>query len=90
MTTDADPYLRGAQAVWRTIYRGRRSLTGEPLTWDDLPDSDRAACMAIARPVVDAVLHRLVVDFPDQTCPACGLEHPGADCQQPDLFGGES
>lgn len=42
----------------------------------DLPDSDKAACMAIARPVVDAVLHRLVVDFPDQTCPACGLEHP--------------
>lgn len=22
----SDPYLRGAQAVWRTIYRGRRSL----------------------------------------------------------------
>ena len=28
--------------------------------------------------------------FPDQTCPACRLEHPGTDCQQPDLFGGES
>ena len=22
----SDPYLRGAQAVWRTIYRGRRTL----------------------------------------------------------------
>ena len=30
-----------------------------------------------------------LVDFPDQTCPACRLEHPGTDCQQPDLFGGE-
>ena len=27
-----------------------------------------------------------LVDLPDQTCSACGLEHPGADCQQPDLF----
>ena len=30
-----------------------------------------------------------LIDFPDQTCPSCQLEHPGADCQQPDLFGGE-
>ena len=29
-----------------------------------------------------------LVDLPDQTCSACGLEHPGADCPQPDLFGG--
>ena len=54
MTTGADPYDLGARAVAATIYRGRRSLAGEPLTWDDLPDSDKAACMAIARPVVDA------------------------------------
>ena len=26
--------------------------------------------------------------FPDQTCPGCGLEHPGEDCREPDLFGG--
>ena len=25
--------------------------------------------------------------FPDQNCPACGLEHIGLPCQQPDLFG---
>ena len=25
--------------------------------------------------------------FPSQECPACGLEHPGLPCQQPDLFG---
>lgn len=25
-----------------------------------------------------------------KTCPDCGLEHPGADCQQPDLFEGAS
>jgi hypothetical protein len=25
--------------------------------------------------------------FPSQNCPACGLEHPGLPCQQPDLFG---
>ena len=30
-----------------------------------------------------------LIDFPDQTCPGCQLEHPGADCQQPDLFGGD-
>ena len=29
------------------------------------------------------------IEFPDQTCAACGLEHPGAECAQPDLFGGE-
>lgn len=28
----------------------------------------------------------LFVDI--QRCPGCQLEHPGADCQQPDLFGG--
>ncbi len=27
-----------------------------------------------------------LVDFPSQSCDACGLEHPGSDCQQPDLF----
>ena len=27
-----------------------------------------------------------LIEFPDQTCRACQLEHPGADCQQPDLF----
>ena len=27
-----------------------------------------------------------LIDFPDQTCPGCQLEHPGTDCQQPDLF----
>lgn len=24
--------------------------------------------------------------FPDQTCDACGLEHPGAPCPQPSLM----
>ena len=91
MTAGADPYLRGAQAVWRTIYRGRRSLTGEPLTWDDLPDTDKAACMAIARPVVDAVATLYLGSsvgpdnaeplFPSQRC---------QPCDEPDLFGGES
>ena len=26
--------------------------------------------------------------LPRQECPACGMEHPGDDCQQPDLFEG--
>ena len=26
--------------------------------------------------------------FGDQTCPACGMEHPSQPCPQPDLFGG--
>lgn len=34
--------------------------------------------------------HGPLIDLPDQTCPDCGLEHPGADCQQPDLFEGAS
>ncbi len=38
--------------------------------------------------LIDAVHANPLVDFPDQTCPACGLEHPGADCGQPDLFEG--
>ena len=76
MTTGADPYDLGARAVAATIYRGRRDIAGDRVGWDQLTDTDKAACLAIARPVVDAVLHRLVVDFPDQTCHACGLEHP--------------
>jgi len=27
-----------------------------------------------------------LVDWPDQTCQACGQEHPGAECQQPSLW----
>ena len=80
-----DPYDLGARAVAGVIYRGRRDIAGDRVGWDQLTDSDKAACMAIARPVVDAVLGPLV-DFPDQTCPACGLEHPGADCPQPTLL----
>ena len=45
MTTGADPYDLGARAV---------AVAGDRVGWDDLPDSDKAACMAIARPVVDA------------------------------------
>ncbi len=31
-----------------------------------------------------------LIDFGDQTCTACGMEHPGGLCAQPDLFGGQS
>lgn len=27
-----------------------------------------------------------LVDLPDQTCGACGREHPGADCAPPSLL----
>ena len=27
-----------------------------------------------------------LIDFGDQTCPACSLEHPGAECAQPSLL----
>ena len=53
--TDSDPYDLGARAVAGVIYRGRRDIAGDRVGWDDLPDSDKASCMAIARPVVDAV-----------------------------------
>jgi hypothetical protein len=81
----SDPYDIGARAVAATIYRGRRDIAGDRVGWDDLPDSDKAACLALARPVVDAVLGPLV-DFPDQTCGECGREHPGADCAPPTLL----
>ena len=29
-----------------------------------------------------------LIDLPDQTCETCGIEHPGTDCREPDLFGG--
>ena len=38
---------------------------------------------------VETLVEAARATFPDQTCPACRLEHPGTDCQQPDLFGGE-
>ena len=37
------------------IYRGRRDIAGDRVGWDQLTDSDKAACLALARPVVDAV-----------------------------------
>ena len=57
---------------------------------DLLLENDKRGLIATMRPVVDVVLSfGPLIDFPDQTCPGCRLEHPGADCQQPDLFGGE-
>ena len=50
-----DPYDLGARAVAATIYRGRRDIAGDRVGWDQLTDSDKAACLALARPVVDAV-----------------------------------
>ena len=50
-----DPYDLGARAVAATIYRGRRDIAGDRVGWDQLTDSDKASCMALARPVVDAV-----------------------------------
>ena len=50
-----DPYDLGARAVAATIYRGRRDIAGDRVGWDQLTDSDKASCLAIARPVVDAV-----------------------------------
>ena len=40
------------------------------------------------RGAYDRATHGPLIDLPDQTCPDCGLEHPGADCGQPDLFEG--
>ena len=51
----SDPYDLGARAVAGVIYRGRRDIAGDRVGWDQLTDSDKAACLAIARPVVDAV-----------------------------------
>ena len=50
-----DPYDLGARAVAATIYRGRRDIAGDRVGWDQLTDSDKAACLAIARPVVAAM-----------------------------------
>ena len=45
-----DPYDLGARAVAGVIYRGRRDIAGDRVGWDDLPDSDKASCLALARP----------------------------------------
>ena len=28
----------------------------------------------------------IIVDFPDQTCAGCGVEHPGQDCPLQDVL----
>ena len=85
MSDASTVYEAAARAYAEQIYRGARTIDGQPKTWDLLLENDKRGLIATMRPVVDVVL-----SFgPDQACPGCRLEHPGADCQQPDLFGGE-
>lgn len=65
----SDPYDLGARAVAGVIYRGRRDIAGDRVGWDQLTDSDKAACLAIARPVVDAVA--AIYAFDPGDTPAC-------------------
>ena len=84
-------YEAAAIAYAEQIYRGARTVDGQPRTWDLLLENDKRGLIATMRPVVDVVLSfGPLIDFPDQTCPGCQLEHPGADCQQPDMFEGAS
>ena len=68
-------YEAAAMAYAEQIYRSARTIDGQPRTWDILLENDKRGLIATMRPVVDVVL-------------SFG-PHPGADCQQPDLFGGE-
>ena len=90
MSAASTVYEAAARAYAEQIYRGARTIDGQPKAWDLLLENDKRGLIATMRPVVDVTLaFGPPVDFPDQTCPGCRLEHPGADCQQPDLFGGE-
>ena len=90
MSDASTVYEAAARAYAEQIYRGARTIDGQPKAWDLLLENDKRGLIATMRPVVDVVLSfGLLIDFPDQACPGCRLEHPGADCRQPDLFGGE-
>mgnify|MGYP000848958268 FL=1 len=86
--------LAAAQAHAMQLHRntrwdpadGPRPQTGADW-WAVLTDTDRAAAVAWVMPIVAAVLDAyILIDLPDQTCTACGLEHPGALCGQPTLL----
>ena len=48
-----NPYLAAAKALADTMYRGRRDVAGDRLTWDMLHDTDKAACLHLARTALD-------------------------------------
>ena len=58
-------YDAAAREAAHLMYRGSRTIDGQPRTWDTLHDTDKAACMAFAVPMVDAAL--AVLDFTEHT-----------------------
>ena len=54
-------YDAGARKAADLMYRGSRTIDGQPRTWDTLTDLDQRACMAFARPIIDAALDALEI-----------------------------
>ena len=59
MTAIQPAYDAAAREAAHLMYRGSRTIDGQPRTWDTLHDTDKAACMALAVPMVDAALAAL-------------------------------
>ena len=49
-------------------------------------DGPRLSSLRAAHDALVDTVHADLIDLPDQTCTACGLEHPGALCGQPTLL----
>ena len=68
MTTIQPAYYAAAREAAHLMYRGSRTIDGQPRTRDTLHDTDKAACMAFAVPMVDAALAALAaLDFTEHT-----------------------
>ena len=65
MTDASTVYEAAARVYAEQIYRGARTIDGQPRTWDLLLENDKRGLIATMRPVVDAVLHRLDCQQPD-------------------------
>ena len=89
--TDCDHAMEAGRVTWRHILAEE---VAEALA-ETSPARLRVELVQVAAVCVQwlEALDRRQCDaaralFGDQTCPACGMEHPSQPCPQPDLFGG--
>lgn len=75
-----DPLIAAAKAYAATIYRGHRTLDGQPAAWTTLTEADRRACLAAITPAVEAAFAAAGVRLPL-------LPEQEPDAVQLDLFG---
>ena len=79
MSDASTVYEAAARAYAEQIYRGARTVDGQPRTWDLLLENDKRGLIATMRPVVDVALSfGPPVDFGTDASPASAM--PGPCC----------